>query len=98
MAVDWIIKILGALGGSIGTLLGVYNFVHARRQEHRARASEEKDWQMYVDLRAEMLSTDGNVYVPDEGSGEHRWAERMVAKGLLHRSPGSTHYTLSRGT
>ncbi len=95
---DWIIKILGALGGLIGTVLGIYNFVHARRKEQRGRASEEADWQRYIALRAEMLSSDGNVLVPDEGSDEHRWAERMVARGLLHRSAGATHYTLTRGT
>jgi hypothetical protein len=94
---DWAIKILGALGGLIGTGLGVYNFVHARRQERRARASEEKDWQIYVALRAEIGRTGGNAYMPDEGSEEHRWAERMVAKGLLDRGTGGIYYTMGRG-
>ena len=42
---DWIIKILGALGGLVGTSLGIYNFARARRQERNARTAEEKDWQ-----------------------------------------------------
>ena len=95
---DWAVKILGALGGLIGTGLGVYNFVHARKQERRARASEENDWQTYVTLRAEMERTGGSAFMPDEGSDEHRWAERMVAKGLLDRSPGGITYTMPRGT
>jgi hypothetical protein len=81
--VDWITKILGALGGLIGTGLGIYNFVHARRQEQRTRANETNDWQMYSALRTEMLASNGDVYLPNEGSTEHQWAERMVARGLL---------------
>jgi hypothetical protein len=96
--VDWIIKILGALGGLIGTGLGIYNFVHARRQEQRTRANEKNDWQVYSALRTEMLAGNGNVYVPNEGSTEHQWAERMVARGLLDRDIGGIGYTLPRGT
>ena len=94
---DWIIKIFGAAGGLIGTALGLYNFVHARRQERRARADEKKDWQMFLALRAELGRTDGNAYMPDEGSTEHRWAERMVAKNLLDRGVDGIGYTLPRG-
>jgi hypothetical protein len=95
---DWLIKILGVLGGLVGTGLGIYNFFHARRQEQRARATEEQDWQMYVALRADMLAADGNVFVPDFGSDEHRWAERMVANGLLKRSAGGAYYQLAGDT
>ena len=95
---DWIIQILGAAGGLIGTGLGLYNFVHARRQERRARADEKKDWQTYLAVRVELGGTDGNAYMPDEGSAEQRWAERMVAKGLLDRGPGGISYTMPDGT
>ena len=95
---DLAIKILGALGGLIGTGLGIYNFVHARRQERRTHATEEKDWQIYVALRAEMVRTGGNAFTPDEGSDQHRWAERMVAKGLLDRGTGGIYYTMPHGS
>jgi hypothetical protein len=95
---DWIIKILGALGGLVGTSLGIYNFVRARRQERNARTAEEKDWQMILTLRAAMRATNGNAFIPDEGSDEHRWAERMVAKNLLDRDDNGIGYTLPRGT
>jgi hypothetical protein len=94
--VDWVIKILGALGGLAGTSLGIYNFVHARRQERRANAAEEKDWEMFLRLRADMLGTN-NAYVPEEGSAEHRSAERMVAKGWLQRSAEGAYYEITRG-
>jgi hypothetical protein len=95
---DWLLRILGALGGFVGTGLGVYNFLHARRQEQRARATEEQDWQMFVALRADLLAENGNAFVPDFGSDEHRWAERMVTKGLLKRSAGGAYYVLAGGT
>jgi hypothetical protein len=98
VTVDWLIKILGALGGFVGTGLGIYNFIHARRQERSAREAEEKDWRMSLTLRVGMLVTDANAFVPDEGSEEHRWAERMVAKNLLHRGVDGNGYTLPRGT
>ncbi len=94
---DWIIKILGAVGGLIGTALGIYNFLHARGKERRARANEEQDWQIYLALRAEMGRNDGNAFMPDEGSEQHRWAERMVAKGLLDRGTGGIYYTMPHG-
>jgi hypothetical protein len=95
---DAVIKILGGLGGLIGTGLGIYNFVHARHQERHARAAEESDWQRYLALREDLLDGNADAWVPDEGSDEHRWAERMVAKGLLARSSGGAFFTLPRGT
>ena len=95
---DWVIKILGAVGGLVGTALGVYNFVHARRRERRARADEEQDWQIYLAVREGMGQTGGNAFMPDEGSDQHRWAERMVAKGHLDRGTGGIYYTMPRGT
>ena len=92
--VDWMIKILGAVGGIIGTVLGIYNYKHARKKEKRERENEENDWQMYLALRAEMKRTEGNAFTPAEGSDQHRWAERMVAKGLLEREAGGIYYTL----
>jgi hypothetical protein len=95
---DWAIKILGAVGGIVGTALGVYNFNHARKKERRERENEEKDWQMYLALRAELKRAGGNAYTPDEGSEGHQWAERMVAKGQLERGLGGVYYTLPRGS
>ena len=95
---DWAIKILGAVCGLIGMALGIYNFIHARKKERRERESEERDWQTYIALRAEMNRAGGNAYAPDEGSEQHQWAERMVAKGLLERGLGGIYYTLPRGS
>jgi hypothetical protein len=94
---DWAIKILGAAGGIIGTVLGIYNFRHARRKERSERESEENDWQMLLEFRAQMKKTGGNALTPAEGSDLHRWAERMVKKGLLERGLGGVYYTLPRG-
>ena len=95
---DWIIRVLGAAGGLIGTTLGLYNFYHARNKERRQRAHDEKDWQMYLELRAEMNRTGASDYTPDEGSDEHQWAERMVAKGRLGRGIGGAGYTMPSGS
>lgn len=92
---DWAVKILGAVGGLIGTVLGIYNFKQARRKEKLEREGEEDAWQMYLALRAEMERRGGNALTPAEGSNQHRWAERMVKKGLLERGIGGVYYTLS---
>lgn len=95
---DWAMKILGAIGGIIGTVLGVYNFNRARKKEKLEREGEEEDWQMLLAMRAEMQKTGGNALTPAEGSDLHRWAERMVKKGMLERGLGGVYYTLPRGS
>ena len=95
---DWIIKILGAAGGLIGTGLGLYNFFHTRSKERGERKRDEADWQVYLSLRTEMKLANGDVFVPDEDSDEHKWAERMVAKGLLVRGVGGIGYILTSRT
>jgi hypothetical protein len=101
-AIDWVIKILGAVGGLIGTGFGIYNFSVARRkekQEAQAKLQEEKDRQMYAAFRAELERSGGNALTADPTSAPELfwWAERMVAKGLLERGVGSHYYTLPRG-
>lgn len=96
---EWSIKFLTAALSIVGTVLGIYNFRHARRREEIERANEDRDWQMYIALRAEIdKSGGGNAYTPYEGSDEHRWAERMVSKGLLKRGLGGLYYTLASGS
>jgi hypothetical protein len=92
-ALDWIVKLLGALGGLIGTVLGIYNYVHARRKEAREsevknnlRQEQEEEWKLYASLTE--ASKEGLLLHPDVGSIEHKRAERLVEKGMLERFPG----------
>lgn len=99
---DWLIKIIGALGGVIGTGLGVYNFRTARKKERREnedRKRQDEDRKMYTAMRAEMERTGGNGITADPNSDPKLfwWAERMVEQGLLERGLGGHYYTLARG-
>src|SRR3712207_5943661 len=89
---DWIVKALGAVGGLIGTVLGVYNYTHARRKEKREQEEkesiqkeQEEEWKLYAGLVK--ASEEGLVYQPKIGSIEHKRAERLVEKGMLERLP-----------
>jgi hypothetical protein len=90
---DWIIKLLGALGGLIGTVLGIYNYVHSRRKEGREgkekkslRIEQEEEWKLYASLTE--ASKEGLLLHPSTGSVEHKRAERLVERGMLQRFPG----------
>jgi len=96
---DIILKIIGALGGVIGTILGVYNFVHARRKESRelkeketAKEQEQRVWKFYSDFLP--ASREGLVLKPDVGSEQHMMAEGLVAKGMLIRLPNMGGYAV----
>lgn len=83
---DAVIKILGMVGGLIGTILGVYNFLHARRKEKHEQEQADSDWTKYVVIRAAMKEMASDSFFPDEeDTEEQRWAERMVTKGLFER-------------
>jgi hypothetical protein len=86
----------GALGGLIGTGLGLYNLWRGHAREEAAKRTEEADWQRWVEFIAEQGGSPARLaYRPAPGSDDHKWAERMVAKGMLHREiMGGTVYTL----
>lgn len=96
---DIIIKILGTVLGSIGAVLGIYNYVHARRKEAReeeekkaAREQEQREWEYFVDfLKA---SREGYIARPEDGSEGQKIAEKFVAKGMLIRLPGGIGYAI----
>jgi hypothetical protein len=96
---DVILKIVGAPGGVIGTALGIYNYVHARRKEVReqaekeaAKEQEQREWEFYADfLRA---SREGYIAKPEDGSEGHKVAEKFVAKGMLTRLLGGMGYAI----
>ena len=90
---DVIIKVLGAAGGLIGTALGIYNYIHARKKEGReleekssSQQEQEEEWKLYVGLME--ASKDGLLLHPEPSSVEHKRAERLVEKGMLERFPG----------
>jgi hypothetical protein len=89
---DIILKVLSALLGSIGAVLGVYNYIHARRKETReqrereaASEQEQREWAFYADFYR--ASREGLVLKPEDGSENHKLAEKFVAKGMLIRLP-----------
>jgi len=52
------------------------------------KRQEEMDWAMYVEhIRKQKNNPAPIVIMPKLGSEEHKWAERMVAKGFLERNP-----------
>jgi hypothetical protein len=94
---EWAIKILTAIGSLIGTILGIYNFLHTRRKEKEERQQNDADWHKYIVLRAAMKQEKAESFFPDEeDADEQRWAERMVAKGLLERGMAGD-YLLPQG-
>lgn len=92
MILELIVKVLSAAGGLIGTGLGIYNFVHARRKESREREEkasahqeQEEEWQLLASLTE--ASREGLVFQPEIGSPEYRRAERLVERNKLERLP-----------
>jgi hypothetical protein len=83
--IDMIVKIWGAVSGSIGVVLGIYNLLYTKRKENKEKLDEENDWNLLVELRASLGEKSANLFQPKFGSEEHKWAERMVSKGYLHR-------------
>jgi hypothetical protein len=101
-AVDWVIKIVGALGGVIGTTLGVYNLRAARKREAREAGEhrqQDEDRKKYEAVREGMRQSGGEALTADPNSDPELfwWAERMVKQGLLERGLGSHYYTLPSG-
>ncbi len=92
MDTDTTVKILGAAGGAIGTVLGLYNFLHARRKEQEAKMEEENDFSMFAALMEAHMNHQGVLITPDIGSPEWKQAERLVRKGLLARGPSGHGY------
>lgn len=90
--VDLTLKIWGAISGSVGTALGIYNLISSRRKEKREGQKREEDWQKCIALRQYMQEKGANLYTPELGSEEHKWAERVVERGLLERGIGGIGY------
>ncbi len=93
ITLDSIIKIVGGVGGLIGTGLGIYNLVVARRKEARehqekdnARQEQEAEWQLLAGLLE--ASKGGLMLRPKTGSPELRIAERLVERNVLQRFRG----------
>lgn len=96
MAVDteWLIKTLGAGGGAIGTLLGIYNFLHARMKEREAKMEEENDFNLLAAVMDAHMNQQGVLVTPVISSPEWKQAERLVRKGLLARGPSGRSYCI----
>lgn len=88
---DLIFKITGGAGGALGTVLSLYNFVHARRQETRDKSLEAKDIELYLATQAEVYKKGANCINPKLGSTEQQWADRMTKRGLM-RQYGGVYY------
>ena len=88
MASDW-----ESISKIIGTLLGIYNLIHARQKEKREEQARERekeegeaDWRLLVAMIE--ASRQGDELHPDNGSELHRQLERMVQKGTVERLHG----------
>lgn len=97
MSMDIILKFLGPITGITGTVLSLYNLISARRKEKLARQHEGEDMEKWFLL---VKQAQGNpaplIWQFTVGSVEHRWAERMVARGLLKRGFRASDYMLPR--
>ncbi len=77
---------IGAVGGIVGTALGLYNFFRARKKEDELARTEGADWNRWVEFLSSQQNNPAQiVFMPETGSDEHKWAERMVAKNMLRR-------------
>lgn len=92
---DWV----GPVTGIIGTGLGIYNILVARRKEKRerqekaqAQVEEATDWELYAKLVE--ASKEGLIFDPEPGSDDHKRAERLAGKGMLERLPNSMGYAI----
>lgn len=84
-SIDLVVKIWGAVFGSIGVALGLYNLLYTKRKENKEKRDEENDWNRLAEVRASLGEKSANLFQPEFGSEDHKWAERMVSKGYLYR-------------
>lgn len=79
---------IAIIAAAAGLILSLYNFFKARKAEGAEKRQEEMDWAMYVEhIRKQRSNPAPIVIMPELGSEEHKWAERMVGKGFLERNP-----------
>ena len=92
---DLAIKVWSAFGATIGTVLGVFNFVHARNKEKRDRQREDDDFTLYTEFVVKQQEHPSRIILRfTPGSMEHRWAQRMVERGLLEGDGTGHGYSL----
>ncbi|HEX8069368.1 MAG TPA: hypothetical protein VF546_05425 [Pyrinomonadaceae bacterium] len=91
---DTIAKVIGVVGGALGSILSLYNFFHARRKEAAARLDEENDLSLLAAVMTAQRKVQGMVLEPEIGSDEWKRAEGLVRKGVLMRGPGGRGYCL----
>lgn len=72
-----------------GSAIGIYNFVHARIQEGRAKKLDATDLELYRALQAETSQRGADFITPPLGSPLQQWAERMVKRGYMHEQRGA---------
>ena len=61
-------------------------------EKEAAREKEEREWKFFTDFL--QVSREGYILMPEDGSEEHRMAERFVAKGMLERLPSGDGYAV----
>jgi hypothetical protein len=60
------------------------------KKKEAAKEQEQHEWKFYTDfLKA---SREGYVLNPEDGSENHRMAEKLVAKGMLEKLPPGMGY------
>ena len=87
---------IGAVGGTLGSVLGIYNFVQIRNREKRESESEKADWGRWVEFLGSQRNVPGALILnPEAGSDQHLWAERMVSRGMLQRTVHGHFYKIA---
>jgi len=87
--------VVTALAALAGFVIAVYTLRRSLRLEQAGKHVEAADWQRWVDFIGSQQEHPAQLeYRPARGSGDHKWAERMVARGMLTRAARGTGYTI----
>lgn len=87
--------VVSMIGALVGAVLGIYNLWRAHVREQVAQRAEATDWQRWVEFIAAQREHPATlVFQPEPGSDNHKWAERMVARGMLERQGRGVGYSI----
>ncbi len=82
-----ILNVVSTIVALVGGFLGIVSWISGRKKEKEIHQEQEDMWKLYIYIHNAFNKGNGNVWTPDTGSADHKFAEKMIEKGWLERAP-----------